>query len=54
MGSQVGTDTVGYLWLVGRAAQGVTNAQRAVAQETVLTLDMTMGAEGEKDPEVMA
>lgn len=41
MGLQVGTEAVGYLWPAGRVAQGVTNAQRAVAQETVLALDMT-------------
>ena len=35
----------------GRMAPGVTNAQRAVAQETVLTSDMTTGAEGDKDLE---
>lgn len=35
----------------GRVAPGVANAQRAVAQETVLASDMTTVAEGDKDPE---
>lgn len=48
-GNPVGTEELGYLWLAGRAAQGVTNAQRAVAQETVFTFDVTSGTEGEKD-----
>lgn len=48
MGSQAGNETVGCLWQSG---PGVTNAQRAVAQETVLALDRTTGAEGDKDPE---
>lgn len=38
-GSPIGTETVGRLLWAGRAAVGVTNAQRAVAQETVLALD---------------
>lgn len=39
-------------WAVfGRVALGVTNTQRAVAQETVLALDMTARVKGDKDPE---